>query len=62
MTKTIEEVKAAKRELESKISQMVNEFAKTYGVLLDVRVRSYDAITVEGKFNRLYVCETEIKL
>ena len=56
--KTIEEVKAAKRELELKISQMVNEFARTHGVRVDLWM---DVVCNSGSAD-MYVLETEIKL
>lgn len=58
MTKTIEELKVAKRDLELKISQMVNEFASNYGVRVGISLTNINGF---GK-PTYYVCEIEIKL
>jgi len=58
MTKTIEEVKAAKRELELKISQMVNEFALDHHGKMSISLMNINGIGQPT----YYVCEIEIKL
>lgn len=62
MTKTIEEVKAAKRELELKISQMVNEFAEDYSCGLRVDVDEITVTEVGQTKTYIYVCRIDLKL
>lgn len=61
MTKTIEEVKTAKCELESKISQMVNEFSKEYNCQFNIDIRN-TGNQIIGQENPVYYCTIGIKI
>lgn len=60
---TVKSAIEAKAELEKKILEQIQEYNKTYGVVVsDINLRSYSSLTVSGQRDRYFSVEIEVKL